>query len=337
MKKLNVGIIGLGVGEQHIAGYHRHPACEVRVLCDFSDEKINWARQNYPGMRVVKEAAELLEDPDINIVSVASYDNYHYEQVLSAIINNKHVFVEKPVCLHERELNQIREALKERPQIRISSNLILRRCPRFLNLRKGILNGEYGSLFYVEADYNYGRIEKITEGWRGQLEYYSVVHGGAIHMVDLLLWLTGDEVSEVAAFGTNIATEGTQFQYNDMVVSLLKFQSGIIGKVGANFSCVFPHFHHLAVFGTKKTFINGRPNALVYESRDPGLKPVEVRDPYPGYEKGDLIYSFVRSIVDGTEAEVTKGDVLRAMSVCIAIEKAQIGSCHTPVKRILED
>ncbi|MHA1936597.1 MAG: Gfo/Idh/MocA family protein [Candidatus Thorarchaeota archaeon] len=337
MKKLNVGIIGLGVGEQHIDGYRRHIACEVKALCDFSDEKIEWAKQKYPGMRIVKEAAEIIENPDINIISVASYDNYHYEQVLSAVTHNKHVFVEKPVCLHERELVHIREVLRERPHIKISSNLILRRCPRFLNLKTAIQEGAYGSLFYVEADYNYGRIQKITEGWRGKVEDYSVVHGGAIHMVDLLLWLTGDEVSEVAAFGTNIATQGTQFQYNDTVVSLLKFKSGIIGKVGANFSCVLPHFHHLAIFGTKKTFINGRPNALVYESRDPEREPVEVRTPYPGYDKGDLIYSFVQSIVDGTEAEITKDDVFKAMSVCLAIEKAQAESGIATVKYISED
>jgi predicted dehydrogenase len=293
-----------------------------------------WAQQKYPEMRVVKEAAELLEDPAIDIISVASYDNYHYEHVVGAISNNKHIFVEKPVCLRETELTHIGELLDEKPHIRMSSNLILRRCPRFFNLRKAIRNGEYGSLFYVEGDYNYGRIEKITKGWRGQIDYYSVVHGGAVHMVDLLLWLTGDRVSEVAAFGTNISTINTQFRYNDTVVSIIRFESGMIGKIGANFSCVYPHFHHLAVFGTQKTFVNGRPNALVYESREADQSPVEVSDPYPGYEKGDLIYSFVESILSGTEAEVTREDIFKTMSVCLAIEKAQAESCGTRVNYV---
>ena len=95
-RKLNVGIIRLGVGEQHIAGYHNHPNCKVVVLCDFSEEKYKMAKEKYPGMKVVRDADELLKDPYIDVVSIASYDPYHYEQIIRAIENDKHVFVEKP-------------------------------------------------------------------------------------------------------------------------------------------------------------------------------------------------------------------------------------------------
>ena len=321
-RKLKAGIIGLGVGESHIQGYNNHPACEVVALCDFNNETLEVMKDKYPQMIFSSEAETIIMNPSIHIVSIASYDNYHYEQIIKAIDNNKHVFVEKPLCLYEEEARHIRSLLKEKPHLKMSSNLILRRSPRFRLLKQKIEAGEIGDLSYVEGDYNYGRIHKITEGWRGKIDYYSVVYGGAVHIVDLLLWLTQDEVIEVSAFGNNLATNNTHYKYNDVVVSILRFKSGLIGKVTANFSCVYPHFHRLSIYGTKATFENGIDHACLYTSRDPQADPVIINSEYPGVHKGDLIASFVESIINNTDAEITKDDIFKSMSVCFAIEKA---------------
>ena len=322
MKKLRAGIIGLGVGEKHIAGYQSHPDCEVTALCDFSEEKLALAGKKYAGVKLYSHAEELLQSPDIDMVSIASYDNYHYQQIVQAIENNKHIFVEKPLCLYEYEATHIRQLLQQKPSIKMSSNLILRLSPRFIQLKHMIEEGALGQLFYVEGDYNYGRLQKITEGWRGKIDYYSIVYGGGVHIVDLLLWLTGDRVTEVAAYGNNIASRGTDFRYNDMAVSILKFESGLTGKVAVNFGCVSPHFHVLNVYGTRATFVNGLEQATFYESREPAQKARKITTPYPGVEKGDLIHSFVESILGRSAAGVTEEDIFKAMSVCFAIEKA---------------
>ena len=201
MKRLRAGVIGLGVGEEHIAGYQSHPDCAVVALCDFSDEKLRTVGAKYPGIRLSSQAGEVLQDPEIDVVSIASYDNYHYEQIVQAINYDKHIFVEKPLCLYENEAAHIRALLEQKPSLKMSSNLILRMSPRFRLLKQMITNGEMGQLFYVEGDYNYGRFYKITDGWRGKIDYYSAVCGGGVHMVDLLLWLTRDRVVEVAAYG----------------------------------------------------------------------------------------------------------------------------------------
>jgi len=322
MKQLRAGIIGLGVGEKHIEGYQSHPDCEVVALCDFSNEKLTMARTKYPDIKLTHQADELLSDPDIDVVSIASHDNYHYEQIVQAINNNKHIFVEKPLCLYEGEATHIRRLLQEKPGLKMSSNLILRMAPRFRLLKQMITDGHMGQLFYVEGDYNYGRLHKITDGWRGKIDFYSVVYGGSVHIVDLLLWLTGDRVVEVAAYGNNLASRDTGFRYNDMVVSILKFQSGMVGKVAVNFGCVSPHFHVLSIYGTKATFVNGLEYGTLFESRDPTQAGRKITAPYPGTQKGALIYSFVDSILNRSQAEVTLEDIFKTMSVCFAIEKA---------------
>jgi len=66
-----------------------------------------------------------------------------------------------------------------------------------------------GELFYLEGDYNYGRLHKFTTGWRGEIPFYSVTYGGAIHLIDLLIWLSEGKVSEVIATGNKIAGKDT--------------------------------------------------------------------------------------------------------------------------------
>jgi len=334
---LKVGVIGLGVGEQHIQGYRRHPRCEVVALCDLSQGKLSDVGDRYPEIYRTTKASEILDDPSIDVVSIASYDNDHGAQVCQALDHNKHVFVEKPLCLYEAEAIEIRDRLRQKPHLKLTSNLILRKSPRFQVLKKMIETGDMGDIYYVEGDYNYGRIEKITEGWRGNLDFYSIVYGGGVHLIDLMLWLTRDEVSEVSAYGNSICTKNTQFRHNDLVAAILKFKSGAVGKMTANFGCVFPHFHPLAVYGTKATFINGRKSGELYRSRDPKIEPKAMDAAYPGVHKGEFLLSFIDAIITDAQTEVTAQEIFAAMSVCFAIEKAVQSNELIKVKNLWEE
>lgn len=331
---IRIGIIGLGVGEAHIAGYEAHPECHVVALCDFAEEKLAMAREKYPGKQCTANANDILDDPSIDVVSIASFDSYHHEQIIRAIENNKHVFVEKPLCIYEHEARDIRKALNARPHLQMSSNLILRKSPRFIELREMILSGVLGQVYSFEGDYNYGRLHKITEGWRGKEEFYSVMYGGGVHIIDLMLWLTQERVVEVSAQGNRICSSGTGFRFNDMVTSVARCESGMTAKISANFGCVFPHFHRLAVYGTQATYINDLPNAKLYTSRDPLVIPRDITTAYPGTHKGDLLYSFIDAIAHKKTPEVHAEDVFASMSVCFAIEKASQQQTTVPVDYI---
>ena len=87
MTQLRVGIIGLGVGEKHLDAYYTHPDCKVVAICDFSEEKLNMVKQKYPELRSTSDAEKILSDPGINVVSISSYDNYHYEQIVQATLS----------------------------------------------------------------------------------------------------------------------------------------------------------------------------------------------------------------------------------------------------------
>jgi predicted dehydrogenase len=319
---LRAGIIGLGVGENHIAGYESDPRCRVVALCDIDADKLAAAGARHPGRRLVTDPAALLDDPEIDAVSIASYDDAHHSQIIRALARGKHVFVEKPLCLHDGEFAEICEALRRAPALRLSSNLILRRAPRFQRLRQRVRGAELGRLYYVEGDYTYGRIEKILRGWRGRLPFYSVTHGGAIHMIDLLMWLTGERPARASALGSRLATADRGFQHADMVAALLEFPSGMIGKVTANFACVLPHGHAVALYGTAATFLQSALGAAFFRSRDPAAAPEPITEPAGAAGKGELIPSFVRAILDGTPAEAETAEVLDGMAVSLAVEQS---------------
>ena len=322
MGRLRAGVIGLGVGEKHAEALAENADCELVAICDQDPQKLAQVASRFAGARAVEKDLEILDDPSIDLVCIASYDDMHFTQTMRALDHGKHVFVEKPFVVHEHEARAVRKQLEKHKDLRLSSNLILRRSPRFLDLHQRIDRGELGRLYHLEADYNYGRLEKITKGWRGQLDFYSAVHGGGVHIVDLLMWLAGDRIVEVSAIGNAIASAGSGFKNFDNVVAAVRFANGAVGKVGVNFGCVMPHFHPVEIYGTQATFINGRECAWLYTARDPGTAPLRIGTDYPGVHKGNLIAGFVSAILGQGPAAVSEEDVFASLSVCCAIERS---------------
>jgi predicted dehydrogenase len=317
---LRVGVIGLGVGQQHVAGF-RGSGCDVTIVCDLDESRLEAAARQDPSLRTTTEADEVLRDPALDVVSIASYDDAHFAQALAALEQGKHVFVEKPVCRTIAEVRALRAALAERPQLHLASNLVLRAAPLYRWAQEQVRDGLFGSVYSFDGEYLYGRLSKITEGWRGEVENYSVMLGGGVHLVDLMLWLTGQRPASVSAVGNRIATKGSAFRYDDFAAATFAFPSGLVGRVTANFGCVQPHQHVVRIYGTEATFAYDDAGPRLHRSRSPDVpaEPVELAA-LPG-SKADLIPAFVRRIVEGEQSRAAE-DELDVISACIAADRA---------------
>jgi predicted dehydrogenase len=338
MTVLRAAVIGLGVGEQHIEGYGAHPGAEVVAICDADPDRLEEVGRRHPGPRRTTRPRDVLEDPEIDVVSVATYDDAHFPQISAALAHGKHVFAEKPVVMDRAEAEAVIALLDADPRLRLSTNVPLRLSPRFVRLRELIHAGELGELFHLEGDYDYGRRHKLTDGWRGRIPYYSVLLGGGIHMIDLLRWLSGQEITEVVgAAQSRIATRGTAFRHADFVTATLRTGSGATMKVNANLGCVSPHFHAVRVYGTKATFVNGLPDGLLHRPAPPpaGARTARVTDPYPGVAKSALVTAFVEAILTRTPGPVDERAVFATLSACMAVEDALHGGSRTDVRHVL--
>jgi predicted dehydrogenase len=316
-----VGIIGLGVGLQHVEGYLNTGECEV-ILCDLSTDRLDEARRRYPDARISRDTNDLLSDREIDVVSIASYDDAHADQVVKALDAGKHVFVEKPLCQNLQQLQAIKGAwLRHEGKVKLDSNLVLRAAPMYAWLKQKVAEGFLGEPFAFDGDYLYGRLHKITEGWRKDVENYSVLEGGGIHLLDLFLWLTGQRPSMVTAVGNRICTRGTAFRYADYVAVTMQCPSGLVARISANFGCVHRHQHVVRMFGTEATFLHDDAGPRLYRTRDPAASTPLALPTLPA-SKADRIGPFVEAILDDRDLSSETQSHFDVISVCLACEDA---------------
>ena len=154
-RKIGVAVIGLGIGEQHARAYHKMDNCIIHWFYDLSHMKARVIADKLGQGRVAASFEEILHDPKVQIVSVASYDSAHFEQVVAALDAGKHVFVEKPICRTLDELEIIKQAwIQYRDKLKLSSNLVLRSAPLYQWLKKRIESGDFGEIYAFDGSFN---------------------------------------------------------------------------------------------------------------------------------------------------------------------------------------
>ena len=316
-KTLGVAVIGLGVGEQHAHAFAAEPGCAVRWLIDQDIDKAAEVQGRVGCGSVGASLDDVLGDDTVDIVSIATFDHMHAEQVIASLQAGKHVFVEKPLCRTEAELGNIIAAWSAAGKPHLASNLVLREAELYCWLAAQIKAGALGRVYAIDGDYLYGRLHKITEGWRGDVPNYSVIEGGGIHLIDLMIMLTGERPATVSCLGNRIGTEGTAFRYDDYMAASYTFPSGVIGRITANFASVHRHHHVLRVFGTEATFIYDDQGPRLHRTRDEQARAEPLSfNPLPT-SKGILIPGFVRAIREGGDsrgAALREFDLIRVIA-----------------------
>lgn len=320
LKKIKVGIIGLGVGEKHLQALLKNEKCEIVSVCDLDKKKLLTIKKKYK-VHCTTNSNNILNNKEINMVSIASYDNHHFNHARKALKNNKHVFIEKPAVLKESQLIRLKKILNKKKKLAFFTNVILRKSERFIKLKKNIKKNYFGEIYYIEADYNYGRLYKILNGWRSNIPYYSVTLGGGIHMIDLIMWLTEKRILEVSSYSNKIVTKNKKFKHHDFSTSILKFKDGKIAKVSSNFGCVYPHFHKLSVYGKNKTFENDFKFAKIFKKRESYNFEKDKTKLKPD-DKGALITDFIEILNNTLVRKKLIKDTFDSLSVCFAIEKS---------------
>ena len=137
MKKTNIraAVIGLGVGSYHVSTYLKNKNSVLESVCDLEPKKINHIKKTFPKIAFSKNAKKIYQDKNINLVSVASYDNFHFEQIINLLNNNKNIFVEKPLCTNPDQLKKIFKLLKLKKK-KLNCNFVLRGVSEFIQLKR---------------------------------------------------------------------------------------------------------------------------------------------------------------------------------------------------------
>lgn len=330
-------MIGLGVGSQHALALLADQRAELVGVCDSNEGLLSATAGRYASAQRFTNSSAMLDSLALDAVVIASHDWDHGEMVLAALDRGLHVFAEKPIAVSRPELEAIANSLRSRPHLRLTTNTLLRRSPRFMWLKDAVVRGEFGGLVHMQGDYLYGRLIKLTRGWRGSRDDYSVTLGGTVHMIDLLLWLAEERPLSVMAIGSRAGIEKSQegsrssFGGESLRAGLLTFDSGLTAQVSANFASIGPHFHRFDIFGTEATFMNlptaavdgGPPESvgLILRGPDPGTAD-SIHEAYPAVPKGVLLPEFITAITNGSRSPVSEQEAIDVLSVCLALDES---------------
>ena len=161
---------------------------------------------------------EILKDPKIDLIFITTRHNYHSQMIIESIMNNKNVFVEKPLCINKKELNEIIKCYNKNNQS-ISIGFNRRFSPLSKKIKK--LLGSSSNILNISITCNAGYVPKNS--WVHDLEIGGGrVIGEVCHFIDLSSYFTNSLVSKVC-----MSSMGNNTNMNtDNVSLLLKYKNG---------------------------------------------------------------------------------------------------------------
>jgi predicted dehydrogenase len=223
---VRVGVVGLGYWGPNLArNFDRLPGVELRWICDVSEEaRGRWAAA-FSQSRATAEVDDLLADPDLDAVVVATHVPSHAELALRTLEAGKHCFVEKPLAQSVGEAERVVEAAHEGGRVLMVGHL-LEYHPGVEKLKELVGSGELGEIRYIYSNrLNLGKLR------RDENALWSL---GA-HDVSVLLRLADEEPYECRAVGESYVNEGIE----DVVFCYLRFPSGLAAHM--HLSWLDPH------------------------------------------------------------------------------------------------
>lgn len=150
--EVTAGILGYApsVGKIHAIGIEKTPGLRLKAVCDLNSERCRTAVLDFPGFMVHSTPEQLAQDPEVDLVVVATPPNTHAELCLQMLNAGKHVVCEKPLALSRRETDVLVEA-SERVQRHLSCHQNRRWDPDYVAVKHAVERGFLGDLFHLET------------------------------------------------------------------------------------------------------------------------------------------------------------------------------------------
>jgi len=237
-RPVRVGVVGLGYWGPNLArNFSAIPGCELAWLCDASEDARAKLAASFPAARSTGEIADLLADPELDAVVLATPVPTHAELAVAVAGAGKHCFVEKPLATSAADAERAVAAAAEAGRILMVGHL-LEYHPAVARLKELIENEDLGGLYYV-----YGNRLNLGKLRADENALWSL---GA-HDVSVALHLIGEEPETCEAHGASFVREGVQ----DVVFCYLRFPSGIVAHL--HLSWLDPHKERrLTVVGSRR-------------------------------------------------------------------------------------
>ncbi len=268
-KAMNFAVLGLGMGMHHCKAVVAAKGANLAAVCDHDKKRLNAGVKEF-GVKGYAKWADLLKDPEIDAVCIATESGTHAKFGLEAARAGKHIVMEKPVDVTLDRIKKLDRGVKKAGvkcgcifQYRMDNCNIL--------IRKAIQAGKMGKVIGAHIHLPWLRLPSYYQGphgrWRGtwKLDGGGSLTNQGIHAVDLIQWLVGPVHSVFGFYGVF----NHKIEAEDQTVAILKFENGALGTLYTT-TCANPdQALHTYIYGSKGSYSRKADKLEFYEMGPP--------------------------------------------------------------------
>jgi predicted dehydrogenase len=317
---IKVGVIGYGYWGPNVARNFNLPGIsQVVAISDKSQNSLQRARQAFPQVLLTEDCQELLQSAEIDVIAVVTPVWTHYELAKAALMNGKHVFVEKPFTSkveHAEELIEL--AARKKLQIMVDHTFLFTGAVR--KIRQLVDEGTLGNLYYYDSmRVNLGLFQHDI----------NVVWDLAPHDLSIMDYVIQKEPQAIVATG-----EKHLNGLVDIAFLTVYFPENVVAHINVNW---------LSPVKVRTTLIGGEKKMVVWNDLEADEK-IKIYDKGVSVKSGEGMYNLLVSYRSGDmwaprveQIEALKAEVSHFMD-CISSNRAPINDGHAGLRvvRLLE-
>jgi len=281
---VEVAVVGIGGWGKNLArNYAQIPEANLRYVCDLDQAKLDQATRQYPGTRMTRSYDEVLADPVLNAVVIATTAPSHYALCKQALLAGKDVYVEKPFVLTVGEAEELIRLGEQHKRIIMVGHL-LEYHPVVNRLKDMIRNGELGQVYYIYAQrLNLGTV-------RGD---ENALWNFAPHDISSILYMLGREPTDVSARGQCYL----QKEIEDVVFLSLNFADAAMAHIQV--SWLDPHkTRKITIVGSRKMAVfddlEANEKLRIYDKGAQVSTDYDSFAEYVGLRFGDILVPYIK-------------------------------------------
>ena len=276
---MNIGVIGYGYwGPNLVRNFAELAGCNLTAIADLDETKLALAKRRFPAVHTTTDIGELMGDPAIDAIAIATPVRTHFKLAMAALKAGKHVWVEKPMTETAEEARLlVAEAEKRGLILHVDHTFIYTGAVK--KMGDLIAAGELGKvLYYDSVRVNLGLFQKDV----------NVISDLAVHDFSILDYLLKEHPVAVTASGIN-HFPGTP---ENLAYITLFYDSGMIAHTSVSW---------LAPVKVRQVLVGGSAKMITYDDLEPSEKvkvydkgvsftddPEKIHQMRVGYRAGDM-------------------------------------------------
>lgn len=305
MKKIGIAVIGTGFwGKNHARIYKELAETELIAICDIDAERAK-AVANQFGAKPYTNPTKMLQNKDVEAVSVCTWSTSLAKEALRALKAGKHVLVEKPMAANVKQARMLAETAKKE-ELHLTVGFLMRFIPGIQHMKKAIKDKTVGELVCAAA--------KRVSQWPERIGDVGVVKDTAIHDIDAIGYLFNEDPIAVYAKTGNMKTK----KFEDYAQILLTFEGGKTAFIESNWLTPYKTRTLVATGSEAIMKLDYITQELTIENAKETLQPR-----YPMQEPLKLeLQHFANCIARKEKPLITATDGLKALTIAEAALKS---------------